>query len=263
MRCRLLLATAMLSMGLGACATLPPGAADTEVAMVKTVKGTLSYRERIALPPRSQLEIVVSDVTLGRDQELILSRELTMIDQASAPVPFSINVSRLNLSKGPLYALRAFIREPDGTILFRTGEPVLLDLGGGETSDIGTVMLSMTSSDDRGLAAIPGLQSGQWRVTQIGGDVAAETSAPTLSFSVDGKLQGSTSCNQFNGSYSLAGGALEVGTIATTRRACDPGVMRQERRFLDALALVEKATLEPGGFLVLSGNGQRLVAVRN
>jgi putative lipoprotein len=258
----LLFASAALAMSLGACATISSDTATTEAVMVETISGTLSYRERIALPPGAQMEIVVSDITLGRDQELILSRELNTIGQGSPPIPFSINVSKLNLSDGPLYGLRAFIRERDGAILFRTSEPFLLNLRS-DTVNIGDIVVSMTSPDDPGLAKIPDLQDGEWRVTQIGGDVVPETSAPTISFAVDGRVYGSTSCNRFNSSYSLDGNALEIGNLAATKRACDPGLMQQERRFLDAISLIENVSLEQGGFLVLSGNGQRLVAVRN
>ena len=258
----MLFASAALAMSLGACATIPSDTGANEVAMVETINGTLSYRERIALSPGAQIEIVVSDITLGRDQELILSRELNTIGRASPPIPFSIDVSKLNLSDGPLYGLRAFIRERDGTILFRTSEPFLLNLRS-DAVDIGDIMLSMTSPDDPGVTGIPGVQDGEWRVTQIGGDVVPETSAPTMTFAADGRFYGSTSCNRFNSSYSLDGNTLEVGNLAATKRACDPGLMQQERRFLDAITLIENASLEQGGFLVLSGNGQRLVAVRN
>ena len=166
------------------------------------------------------------------------------------------------MSDGPLYGLRAFIREPDGTILFRTSEPFLLDLRS-DTVDIGDIRVSMTLPDDPGLAGIPDLQDGEWRVTQIGGDVVAQISAPTMTFTADGRLYGSTSCNRFSSSYGLDGNSLEVGNVAATKRACEAGLMQQERRFLDALSLIENASLEAGGFLVLSGNGQRLVAVRN
>ena len=261
-KCNLLLASAALAMSLSACATIQPAAESSEVVMVERITGALSYRERIAPPPEAQVEIVVSDITLGRNQEFILSRTMNTIGQASPPIPFSIDVSKLNLSDGPLYGLRAFIREPDGTILFRTSEPFLLDLRS-DTVDIGDIRVSMTSPDDPGLAGIPDLQDGEWRVTQISGDVVAQISAPTMTFTADGRLYGSTSCNRFSSSYGLDGNSLEVGNVAATKRACEAGLMQQERRFLDALSLIENASLEAGGFLVLSGNGQRLVAVLN
>ena len=261
MKCNLLLASAALAMSLSACATIPPAAESGEVVLVEKITGTLSYRERIALPPGAQVEIIVSDITLGRNQELILSRTMNTIGQTSPPIPFSIDVSKLNLSDGPLYGLRAFIREPDGTIMFRTSEPFLLNLRS-DTGNIGDITVSMTSPDDPGPAGIPGLKDGEWRVTQIG-DVVPQGTAPTMTFAVDGRFYGSTSCNRFNSSYSLDGNSLEVGNVAATKRACEAGLMQQERRFLDAISLIETASLEAGGFLVLSGNGQRLVAVRN
>ena len=262
MKCNLLLASGAFAMSLSACATIPPAPESSEVVMVETITGTLSYRERIALPPEAQVEIVVSDITLGRNQELILSRTMNTIGQASPPIPFSIDVSKLNLSDGPHYGLRAFIREPDGTIMFRTSEPFLLNLRS-DTVNIGDIAVSMTSPDDPGPAGIPGLKDGEWRVTQIGGDVVPQGTAPTMTFAVDGRFYGSTSCNRFNSSYSLDGNSLQVGNVAATKRACEAGLMQQQRRFLDAISLIDNASLEAGGFLVLSGNGQRLVAVRN
>ena len=262
MKCNLLLASTALAMSLSACATIPSAAESSEVVMVETITGTLSYRERIALPPGAQVEIVVSDITLGRNQELILSRTMNTIGQASPPIPFSIDVSKLNLSDGPLYGLRAFIRESDGTIMFRTSDPFLLNLRS-DTVNIGDITVSMTSPGDPGLAGIPGLKDDEWRVTQIGGDVVPQDTAPTMTFAANGRFYGSTSCNRFNSSYSLDGNSLEVGNVAATKRACEAGLMQQERRFLDAISMIENASLEDGGFLVLSGNGQRLVAVRN
>ena len=88
MKCNLLLASVALTMSLSACATIRPAAESGEVVMVERITGTLSYRERIVLPPEAQVEIVVSDITLGRNQELILSRTMNTIGQVSPPIPF-------------------------------------------------------------------------------------------------------------------------------------------------------------------------------
>lgn len=45
-----------------------------------------------------------------------------------------------------------------------------------------------------------------------------------------------------------------------SKRACDPELMWQERRFLEAIGVVECAGLDRDGRLVLSANGQRRVA---
>ena len=250
-----------LPLGLAACATIPADEV-TRAAMVQTVSGTLSYRERIALPPGATKEIVVSDITLGDNRETILSRSMQPIRVGAPPVPFSIDVSQLNMTDGPLYGLRAFIREPDGSIMFRTSSPVLLNMRG-DRVDVGDVQLFMTSSDDRGMTAIPGMRDGTWRVTQIGNDVVPPDSAPKMTFGVDGRFYGTTGCNNFISSYELSGSSLDLAAIGASRRACEPGLMEQERRFLNAISVVENASLAQEGFLILEGSGQRLVATRD
>lgn len=210
-----LVAAVALTLGVGGCTTIPIDEGTDQAVMVENIRGTVSYRERIALPLGARIEIVVSDISLGRDQELILSREVSVIDRTSPPIPYSIDVSRISLRDGPLYGLRAFVREPDGTILFRTGEPFLLNLRDGEM-DTGNILLTMTSPHDAVVVGIPGLQTGEWRVTQIGGDVVPQNSAPIMSFAADGRFQGSTGCNRFHSSYELDGSSLAVGNVATT-----------------------------------------------
>ena len=63
----------------------------------------------------------------------------------------------------------------------------------------------------------------------------AGENAPFVQFRQDGKVVGSTGCNRFTGTYSQDGAALRIGTLATTRRACLPQVMKREQRVLDAL----------------------------
>jgi heat shock protein HslJ len=59
-----------------------------------------------------------------------------------------------------------------------------------------------------------------------------------IQFGSDGRVSGSTGCNRFSGTYSQDGDALTIGTLATTRRACLPEVMRREQQFLTLLGNV-------------------------
>ena len=64
--------------------------------------------------------------------------------------------------------------------------------------------------------------------------------APFVQFRPDGKVGGSTGCNRFTGTYSQDGSALTIGTLAMTRRACLPEVMRRKERFLEILSKVRQ-----------------------
>ncbi len=256
---------ATLALLVGGCATMDPQTPDTEASqsMVERVSGQLTYRERIALPPGSQMEIVVSDITDGADKERVVSREQMAIPGSGVPAPFVIDVSKRNLTDGPLYGLRAFIKDSDGVVLFRTTSPFLLNLQNSNV-DIGTLTLSMTDPEDRGLQEIAGLQDSEWRITQFNSDVAPAPTAPTITFGSDGRLFGNSGCNNFNAEYSLNGNAIDVSQLAVTMMACETPMMEQERRFFEVLNGLNRVSLDADGRLILEASEDlNMVAERN
>jgi len=106
------------------------------------------------------------------------------------------------------------------------GELALLDAQG--------AVLATFSAQPAGLAGtaweVSGYNTGRQAVSSV-----RAGSRITLEFSADGGLSGSSGCNRFSGPWTLAGGALRVGPLRTTRMACEPEVMQQEAAFLAAL----------------------------
>lgn len=256
---------AALTLATAGCTTMNGMQNDTEAnqTMVERISGQLTYRERIALPPGAQMEIVVMDITSGADSGLVLSREQMAIQGRGVPAPFSIDVSKRNISGGPLYGLRAFIKDAEGNVLFGTSSPVLVDMNS-RNADVGTITLVSVSSGDTGLQGMAGIQDGEWRVTQFNNDVAPAPTAPTITFGVDGRAYGSTGCNNFTSEYTLDGNAVSLAPIGVTKRLCDPGLNEQERRFLEVLNSLNRASLSAEGRLILEGAGDlRLVAERS
>lgn len=64
---------------------------------------------------------------------------------------------------------------------------------------------------------------------------------PELHFAEDGKLTGSTGCNQFMGSYKMDEAKLEITTGAMTKMAC-PGTGEVE--FVNGLSLTAQGSIE-------------------
>jgi META domain-containing protein len=65
---------------------------------------------------------------------------------------------------------------------------------------------------------------------------------PHLRLRDDSRADGSTGCNSFSGTYERAGARLTFGKLVTTLMACiDPALSRQEQRFLQVLASVDRA----------------------
>ena len=88
-----------------------------------------------------------------------------------------------------------------------------------------------------------------WRLVAFG-DGTAPAGEITVSFA-DGGLSGSAGCNRYFGGYVRDGAELATSDIGSTRRMCEPPLMEQERRFLDAM---QEATrwAEQGDRLALS-----------
>lgn len=109
----------------------------------------------------------------------------------------------------------------------------------------------------------PQLAGATWKVTNFNNNrhavvgVLGESSL-TLSFK-DGQVAGSAGCNNFHGKYSTEGSKLEVGPLATTRRACDEPLMTQEREFLAALASAVKWSIDGNVLDMHRADGERAI----
>ena len=73
-------------------------------------------------------------------------------------------------------------------------------------------------------------------------------------------IAGSTGCNRFAGSFTLADGdgALHLNPGAMTMMACQDEAMRQEQAFVEALKATTGYRLADGGLELLDGDGRVL-----
>jgi heat shock protein HslJ len=109
----------------------------------------------------------------------------------------------------------------------------------------------------------PQLAGVNWKVTSFNNNRHAVVgvlgqSSITMSFK-DGTVAGSAGCNNFHGKYSTAGSKLEVGPLATTRRACEEPLMTQEREFLAALASAVTWSIDGNVLDMHRADGERAV----
>ena len=119
-------------------------------------------------------------------------------------------------------------------------------------------LLAMASGlacgDDDGSSADPSALQGLPWVLVSGLDVEGwEETAPSATFE-DGRVAGSTGCNQFTASYTVAGDALEIGPIASTRMACPPPADSVERDYVAALEQVRAWRVENGELMLVDAD---------
>lgn len=129
------------------------GEASSTVAMLGTITGTATYRERIALPPDATLEAVLVDVT-GTDAASQEISRTTIQRPSHPPIAFTIGYEPRLIDEQRRYAIRARILV-DGLPWFATDQmyPVLTH-GAGREAEL--LLRRVTSVD-----APPALMGGE------------------------------------------------------------------------------------------------------
>jgi heat shock protein HslJ len=104
------------------------------------------------------------------------------------------------------------------------------------------LILSLTACGGTGMPAVTDtpapapLEGTQWLLVSLNGRDPLPDTTFSLDFK-DGQATGVSGCNSYGGTYTAAGGRLTLGELASTVMLCTepPGVMDQEKAFLDAL----------------------------
>jgi len=192
-----------------ACATASAGS---------SVRGTVMYRERIALPPGAVLEVTLQDVS-RQDVAAETLGSVTIEDPGSPPFAFEIPYDADAIDERFTYAVRATITA-DGRLLFTTDTtyPVLTRGAGDEVE----LMLRHVASERP--SSRPSLEDTYWKLTHIGDQPAPALEGrrePHIMLSSEhGMVGGTGGCNRFTGSYEIKKPKITFGTLALTKMAC-------------------------------------------
>lgn len=133
---------AVLALSLIAGCTPPadPGAETEDDVQQTTIKGSLTYRERIALPPGSTATVTLSDTSIADAAAPVLASADIELKDRQVPVSFELTVPADKLAPNRQYAVRGTISAPEGEPLWTTDTAHTIDVG--EASiDLGTLML--------------------------------------------------------------------------------------------------------------------------
>jgi putative lipoprotein len=106
---------------------------------------------------------------------------------------------------------------------------------------------------------VPSLALSHWQVTKMGSVAIVSGKEPTIRFTKDGQIEGTTGCNRFFGSYVQDGTKVTFSGTGATKMACmEGGVMQQEAAFLailqgNALVAFERPFPKAPNHLTLTG----------
>jgi putative lipoprotein len=199
------------------------------------VRGTVSYRERIALPPDAVVVVKLSDISRQDVAAAVIAETRVPSQGRQVPLSFELRYDPTKIDDKGLYAVRAVI-ESRGQTWFTTDKvyPVLTR---GNPKEVDLVLT-------RAGGAARGLTGTAWRLEALGGARALEGVEATLEFLEEGKVAGKGSCNRFTGPVEIKGESISFGNLVSTRMACAEPIGNQELHYFEALRGAERFVLE-------------------
>jgi putative lipoprotein len=217
-----------------------------------TVRGTATYRERMALPPGAVLEATLEDVSRADAAAKVIGS--TRIDHPrNPPIRFMIPFDPSRIDPKRRYAVRARILV-DQKPFFITDQtyPVLT---GGNGSEVELMLRRATTSGGAPMA----LENTYWKLTELGGAPVTGTQIePHLVLDpTTQRVTGSGGCNQLSGGYQVNGDRLRLSQTVGTMMACMKG-METEKAFLKALGQVAGWRIAGQQLELLDSNGNVL-----
>lgn len=229
--------------------------AIAEVQM-KTLSVTVSFRERIALPPRAQLDVHLLEV-LNADghADAIASQRFAM---TAVPMTVSLSYDPQVVDGVSNYVVFAAIRSPDGQQLFRATET--LDVMDGSDQLAVDMMLTMLPEADMTVAVPRRISGVAWTVTEVFGDAWPNDDPATLLIDDEMNVSAFGGCNRFRGQVQPSGRGLAFPeNMAGTMMACPDAVEAQERRFLAALTRVSDYVRYGAGLVMMDADGRAVL----
>ncbi len=208
-------------MGLAALTALLP--AWPALAATRSLRGRVSYRERIALPPQAILEVRLLDVSLADApaKTIAVTRVRT---RHRMPIPYRLRYDEDRIRRNRSYALQARITV-DGKLWFITTTRHSVFTGKPNVTDIVVERVAKEASG-------PG---GKWLAESIRRRGVIDNLQTVLDIAADGRVSGSGGCNRISGKADISGERISFSPLAATRMACAPAIMDQETKFLAAL----------------------------
>jgi putative lipoprotein len=226
------------------------------LAVADSLSVTVSYRERIALPPNAELELRLIDLA-ARAVPLrpVTSQRFAM---TSVPLTVSVTYDPQVIAEDGRYAVTASIVGPDGRDMFRTAAAVSV-----RVPQTGVpIDLVLTMPAQMGAAGVPpSLTGAAWTATEIFGVPWPGDNPGTLAMDAEGGVAIFGGCNRFVGQVTLAseGRMTFPETLAGTLMACPDEIAALERRFLEALRQVAGYVRYGAGVVMTDAQGRAVL----
>lgn len=235
--------------------------ASPALAAKVTLKGDVTYRERIALPPGGML--TVSLIDLATPDQPRVSAKAPIASPGQVPLTFTLNFDDNVIVEGHKYALVAEISGEDA-VWFRNAEPYAVDPLAPAAPIL--IIVNMVPADEAvvkpEVVAPPPILDITWQAETIAGAPVTRGVVSSLSIASDMRAGGRGGCNSWFAQAEVTGERLIFSAVAATRMACvSEDVTKQEDSFFAALAATRFWRVDDDHLVLLDAGGVQLASL--
>lgn len=230
--------------------------ATPALAAPRVMRGTVFYRERMALPPTAVIEVTLVDISLADAPSRTIAK--TRVSGRRIPARWTLRFDDRRIEPRNRYALQARITDGGQLLFINTTQHTVLAGGPDDTE----ILVERVGGRDQPPPAAPS-PVGSWRLASLGGKDVPASVTTTLEIAADGKVSGRGGCNGFGGNVALKSRTIRFSRMVSTMMACSPDAMAQERCFLDGLGKVRHWDIHRGSGLLalLDGRGRPVMVL--
>ena len=218
-----------------AVALLVAGCSGGSKREMATVTGTVTYLQRIALPPDAELLVTLEDVSLQDAPAGVIAERTIPTEGKQAPLEFAIEYDTKIIEESHSYSVRAEIFV-GGERRFVTGQsyPVLTR---GAPSHVDVIVMALQAETPANALLV----GTHWVLVELGGQAVAKTPTEREPYLVlleeESRAVATGGCNQMSGTYQTSGALLTFSQLISTMKACSDDMDRDQ-----ALATALEAT---------------------
>jgi putative lipoprotein len=202
-----------------------------------SVKGTATYRERIAMPADAVFEATLEDVSRADAPAEVISRR-RIASPGNPPIAFEITYDPARIVEGRRYAVRARVLVND-QLFFTTDQSYPV------TPGAGTRPLELLLRRASG-GQVTALEHTYWKLTTLGAEVIhTPAGAREVYLQLrNGEMSGFSGCNSLGGRYAVKADQLTLTQVASTMMYCEGPGMQIERALYAAVGRVARYRIE-------------------
>jgi uncharacterized lipoprotein YbaY len=107
----------------------------------ESVTGSVTYLQRIALPPDAVVTVRIEDVSKADAPAEVIGEQVIQTDGAQVPIPFAVPYDPGEIEENHSYSLRVRIEDDTGKLLFINDTSIPVITHGNPTQDIEVIVV--------------------------------------------------------------------------------------------------------------------------